>query len=185
MSLPHILLGLLAKPSSGYDLHKEFESSVRIFWSANLSQIYPTLNRLEADGLVTSRTSASSSGPARRVYTRTEAGRRALIEWVAGGPQILNVRRHYLAQVFFLNALADKAAARGFFEEVLSTLVERQASLEAILEAWRGTRGPDFGDHLEDDEFYPYMVLELGLEANRTRIAWCRRCLARLDRMRG
>lgn len=184
MSLPHIILGLLSKPTSGYDLHKEFETSLAHFWSANLSQIYPTLKQLEADGLVTSKASASSLGPARRLYSRTRKGESALIEWMTDGPQILNVRRHYLAQVYFLDALGDAAEARAFFEKFLETLLARQESLEALHKTWRGERDADFGERLPDDEFYPYMALELGLEANRTRIKWCRTCLARISKVK-
>lgn len=184
MSLPHILLGLLARPTSGYDLHREFENSMAHFWSANLSQIYPSLKQMEADGLVTSESAAPAQGPARRLYRRTEKGERALVEWIAQGPQILNVRRHYLAQVYLLGTLGSDAEARNFFEKLLDVLVVRQASLEAIHTAWRGGRDQDFGDMLGEEEFYPYMALELGLEANRTRIRWCRRCLLRIDRVR-
>jgi PadR family transcriptional regulator, regulatory protein AphA len=184
MSLRHILLGLIVKPTSGYDLHKEFQTSFAHFWFANLSQIYPTLKQLEVDGLVISKVSASTLGPARCLYSRTRKGEAALVEWLEGGPQILNVRRHYLAQVYFLGALRSAASARDFFGKFLETLRARQASLEAIQKSWRGDRGADFGEQLEDDEFYPYMALELGLEANRTRIEWCRRCLARIDKVR-
>ena len=181
MSLPHILLGLLAKPASGYDLHREFENSLAHFWSANLSQIYPALKAMEKEGLVTSTAAAPALGPARRLYTRTRAGERALTAWLTDGPQILNVRRHYLAQVYLLNTLGSDEAARDFFAKLLDTLVARQAALEAIEAGWRGDRGADFGDQLESDEFYPYMALELGIAANNTRINWCRRCLVRID----
>ena len=50
MSLQHILLGLLREPASGYDLKAYFDSSVRYFWAAELSQIYPTLQRMEKSG---------------------------------------------------------------------------------------------------------------------------------------
>ncbi len=185
MSLPHILLGLLAGPTSGYDLHKEFATSLANFWSAKLSQIYPTLKRLEADGLVTSEAAASSIGPERRLYGRTPKGERALIAWLEEGPQILNVRRHYLAQVYFLGALGSASDARAFFEKFLEILLARQSLLEAIHRSWRGTRDADFGERLPDSEFYPYMALELGLQANRTRISWCRSCLTRIDKVKG
>lgn len=181
MSLPHILLGLLAKPASGYDLHREFENSLAHFWSANLSQIYPALKAMEKEGLVTSAAVAPALGPARRLYARTDVGQQALAAWLTDGPQILNVRRHYLAQVYLLNNLGSDEAARDFFAKLLHTLVSRQAALEAIEAGWRGDRGADFSDRLESDEFYPYMALELGIAANSTRIGWCRRCLTRID----
>ena len=47
------LLGLLARsPPTGYDLAKRMERPVGYFWTANHSQIYPELSRLEEAGLV-------------------------------------------------------------------------------------------------------------------------------------
>ena len=113
MSLRHILLGLLAEPRSGYDLKKEFNGSLRHFWAANLSQIYPLLGRMEEEGLLRSRTADPGKGPRRRLYTRTEQGTGELIEWLSEGPHVSHERRHYLAQVFFLSAFSDPHDALG------------------------------------------------------------------------
>lgn len=75
MSLEHILLGLLREPATGYDIKNAFSASVRHFWSAELSQIYPTLKRLEQRRMLRSRLEPSPKGPNRRVYTLTEEGR--------------------------------------------------------------------------------------------------------------
>jgi len=78
MSLDHILLGLLREPASGYDLKDAFNETVAHFWSAELSQIYPTLKRLEERGLLRSRREPSPKGPDRRVYRLTGEGREEL-----------------------------------------------------------------------------------------------------------
>ena len=53
MKLRHAILGLLSyEPQSGYDLSRAFASSVVNFWYADQSQIYRTLDRLEADGAI-------------------------------------------------------------------------------------------------------------------------------------
>ena len=74
MSLRHILLGLAERECSGYDVKKEFDTSLRNFWRAELSQIYPQLQKLERDGLLESEKAESAQGPQRVVYRRTEAG---------------------------------------------------------------------------------------------------------------
>ena len=56
MRLRHAILGLLShQPQSGYDLNRAFTSSVVYFWYADQSQIYRTLDRLEADGAISTR----------------------------------------------------------------------------------------------------------------------------------
>ena len=56
MKLRHAILGLLSHhPQSGYDLSRAFSSSVVHFWYADQSQVYRTLDRLEADGAISTR----------------------------------------------------------------------------------------------------------------------------------
>ena len=53
MPLAHGILGLLHYGSmSGYDLSKAFRASVNLFWHAQTSQIYATLDKLERAGLI-------------------------------------------------------------------------------------------------------------------------------------
>ena len=51
--LKFIILGLLSENDlTGYDITKAFESDIGEFWSANHSQIYPLLKRLEDEQLI-------------------------------------------------------------------------------------------------------------------------------------
>jgi len=55
VSLRYGILGLLSKwEASGYDIKKEFDDVMSIFWHTHLSQIYPELNKLENEKLVVS-----------------------------------------------------------------------------------------------------------------------------------
>tara|TARA_R110000772_G_scaffold46507_1_gene106130 strand:+ start:3291 stop:3857 length:567 start_codon:yes stop_codon:yes gene_type:complete len=108
MSLKHILLGMLEKPASGYDLKKAFEHSLSNFWNAELAQIYPTLGKLENEGLISSEMKPSTQGPRRKVYKRLETGRKELINWLKQGPIIPKSRFDYAAQLSFLDALTLK-----------------------------------------------------------------------------
>ena len=124
MSLDHILLGLLHKPASGYDLKRAFEESIRHFWSAKLSQIYPTLDRLERAAHVRSKKVASAKGPDRRVFRRTAAGRRELLKWLRSGPQLGAERFAYVAQLAFMHELQDLKHTREFVEQLKVRLTE-------------------------------------------------------------
>ena len=70
MSLKHALLGLLNyRPMTGYDLKQRFDHSISHFWSANLSQIYPT----------------SEESRAYRVFSRAQSWNLVFTE---DGPQV-------------------------------------------------------------------------------------------------
>ena len=54
-TLKYAILGLLnRKNMTGYDLSKEFETTLFEFWNAKHSQIYPDLKSLSENGLVRS-----------------------------------------------------------------------------------------------------------------------------------
>lgn len=78
---PSLLLLLAEAPSHGYDLlEKVRDLGVRV---AEPSGLYRTLRSMDEDGLVSSWWEPSQSGPARRRYVITDAGRAALEAFVA------------------------------------------------------------------------------------------------------
>ena len=59
-TLKYAILGLLnQKEMTGYDLMKQFESTLCEFWSAKHSQIYPELKKLTEEGSVAYKTEPS------------------------------------------------------------------------------------------------------------------------------
>ncbi len=181
MSLPHILLGLLRQPASGYDLKNSVDEYVRHFWPAELSQIYPTLKRLESAGWLTVKSEASPRGPERRVYETTEAGHEELQRWLRSGPQVGNERFEYLAQIAFMDELGSLEEARRFMVTLRARLIARRAGLEALETGW-SQEWPDFPHDLPDHEFYPHINLRMGLLSLAAKIQWCDESIERIDR---
>ena len=80
--LPSLLLGLLQRPSYGYELIQQLPEFGFVADPAPPGMIYRHLRQLEEDGLVTSRWETGDSGPAKRVYALTAEGHEALALWV-------------------------------------------------------------------------------------------------------
>lgn len=179
MSLRHILLGMLDEPRSGYDLKKTFNESLRNFWNAELSQIYPQLGKMEKAGLLTSKRVASATGPPRRVYERTAKGHRELVAWLASGPKVGDERIGYLAQVYFLRNLDDVRQSIDFMEALRDHMAHWLESLEDTERRWRA-RDSRYPDDLPDKEFYAQLTLALGLKKVKANLEWCEECIARL-----
>jgi DNA-binding PadR family transcriptional regulator len=179
VSLKQIMLGMLRKPHSGYDIRKEFQYSVNNFWRAELSQIYPLLQKMEREGLLSSEESASDIGPTKRVYRRTEKGRRELEEWLSGGPTLGKERIAYLAQTYFLASLQDDEKAIAFLDELRSYFAEWLESLEQTEREWRSS-DPRYPDLLPDEDFYAQLTLDMGLMRVRGNLQWCERSIARI-----
>src|SRR5438309_5438096 len=83
-SLEHALLGMIAElePVSGYDLIKTFRVSMVHFWHAHQGQIYPTLERMEREGLIQSREVVQRGRPNKRLFSIAGAGKLMLLEWL-------------------------------------------------------------------------------------------------------
>src|SRR5919109_13232 len=80
--IPYILLAVsLGHGAHGY-LIEEYLRSLG-FFRTDASTLYRTLRQLEKDGLLLSTWETGQTGPARRVYSLTDAGRAWLDAWVA------------------------------------------------------------------------------------------------------
>ena len=179
MSLKHIMLGMLREPQSGYDIKKHFDQSLRNFWRAELSQIYPLLQKMQDDGLLTSKESESDIGPKRRVYKRTAKGGRALMQWLTAGPVVGNERVAYLAQVYFLAELGDGSRAIEYMQELRGYMAGWLETLEAAEEHWSSCN-PLYPDRLPDKDFYAQLTLDMGLHKMRANLEWCDRSIERI-----
>jgi DNA-binding PadR family transcriptional regulator len=105
MSIKHALLGLIAaEPMHGYRLKATFDHRVSALWGLTTAQIYQTLNALERGGLLASRGERVGSRPARRIYSLTGAGKRALDRWLDAvpSPWMAPFRADMLIRLLFL-----------------------------------------------------------------------------------
>jgi len=84
-----ILVALTAEPMHGYQIIQAIEARTRGAWKPSPGSIYPTLQLLADEGLVT----AEQVGE-RKVYSLTEAGREAAAEF-ADGPTPWEPRRSW------------------------------------------------------------------------------------------
>jgi len=179
MSLEHILLGLLRQPGSGYDLKKVFDERIGYFWAAELSQIYPTLERLEKRRWIRGRSAPSKRGSGRRVYSITPLGRRELREWLRGEPQFGDERFSFLAQVYFMDELGDLGLTLRFFRRMRDHFASRLEALRALERQWAES-DPLYPDVLAPEELHLQLALRKGLLSLEAHVAWCDEAIRRL-----
>ena len=121
MSLRSALLTLLsAGPHTGYDLAKNFHSSVGFLWHAPDSQIYPELKKMQAEQLIEGYPVPwGSKGATKTEYAITDAGLDYLNTWqgqpVTYRPERSEVR---LRAAYF--EFADDDDARQVLEDHLA-----------------------------------------------------------------
>ncbi|MFH8336549.1 PadR family transcriptional regulator [Streptomyces sp. AM6-12] len=110
MALEHaILVSLLEKPGSGYELARRFERSIGYFWTATHQQIYRVLKRMENDGWVEARDVPQQGRPDKKEFRVADLGRAALSSWLHDPIEPESVR-HDLAVKIRGAAFDDPAA---------------------------------------------------------------------------
>src|SRR6266545_2690253 len=91
-----VLAALLEGEASGYDLAKNFDASVANFWMATPPQLYRELDRMASEGLIDARLVRQERRPNKRLFSLTEAGRRALRDFTAEPPRPTAIRDELL-----------------------------------------------------------------------------------------
>lgn len=171
------LLGLLnLGPMSGYDLRQLIAWSVGHFWSEGYGQIYPTLKKLAAAGLVDRATEQKQGKPDRHVYSLTESGRERLRAWLRESPQPAVPRNELLLKIFF-GGLVPMEITREHIAE------HRRLQLQ-LLETFEGIRqriATETGNH--PDQPFWRMTLRQGELVSGAIVAWCEETLAELNAM--
>ena len=79
---PAVLLLLRDRPAHGYELLEQL-GELLPGERVDMGNLYRVLRALEEDGLVSSEWDETSPGPAKRVYSLSEAGATVLANWVA------------------------------------------------------------------------------------------------------
>ncbi|MFI1539707.1 PadR family transcriptional regulator [Streptomyces anandii] len=178
MALEHaILVSLLEKPGSGYELARRFERSIGYVWTATHQQIYRVLKRMESDGWVDVRDVPQNGRPDKREYSVAGPGRDALSAWLRRptGPESV---RNDLAVKVRGAAFGDPAALISEVERHRGAHTDRLAHYLAGAARDFGERSPD--RPLDAECELQHVVLRGGIAYEQMMIAWLDDVLATL-----
>jgi PadR family transcriptional regulator, regulatory protein AphA len=167
----YVILGMVSRePRSGYEIKALVDNSTRFFWAASYGQIYPELKRLAEAGLVEG-SDVPRGERKRTVYAITAAGEEALREWLRQPPENFETRDEGLLKLFFSSVVSPEDAAA-----TLRAMREHRLGVAARLREIE----PKAAAKLENDDPFPLMVLQSGIEFNEWFADWCERMEARL-----
>lgn len=170
------VLGLLMKgPCSGYDIRKQFNGSLRYFWSESYGQIYPVLKDLVRAGYA--RVEEATSSRQKKIYWITPEGETVYRRWLVEPTNPIQYRDELLLKVFLGNIQERDGMIRLFQEEC--NVLEQQ------LDLYEDNRF-EVEQHKENVS-YPFWQLTLGygIMSTETRLQWCREAIARLQSWKG
>ncbi|NUP75413.1 MAG: PadR family transcriptional regulator, partial [Sinomonas sp.] len=115
MSLRNALLAMLtSQPMTGYDVYKNFQTSVGYVWHAPDSQIYPELRRMEQDGLIRGEVVPWGKRGTKKRYAITDAGIESFQAWLNTPPEYQRERDPVRLRAAYLEWAEPKASAEFF-----------------------------------------------------------------------
>ncbi|MBP2580385.1 DNA-binding PadR family transcriptional regulator [Streptomyces sp. PvR006] len=192
MAIEHaILVSLLEKPGSGYELARRFERSIGYFWTASHQQIYRVLKRMEGDGWVDVRDVRQQGRPDKKEYTVADLGQAVLSSWIHEPIEPESIR-HDLAVKIRGAAFDDPAALiheverhrRAHTERLAHYLAGEQRDFPGPDEDESATSGPSAASGPPDaGRELQHVVLRGGIAYERMTLAWLDDVLATLHRL--
>ncbi|MFC8917836.1 PadR family transcriptional regulator [Streptomyces sp. NPDC047821] len=184
MALDHaILVSLLEKPGSGYELARRFERSIGYFWTATHQQIYRVLKRMESEGWVDVRDVPQQGRPDKKEYSVAAPGRAALSAWLHEPIEPESVR-HDLAVKIRGAAFDDPAALLREVERYQRVHRERlDHYLAGELRDFTGPEAPHTPGPPDAGRELQHVVLRGGIAYERMTLAWLDDVLATLRRL--
>lgn len=109
MDIQSILLGFLMRNSmTGYALKKAFSISFSFFSGLSYGSIYPTLRKMEKQGLISQRLEIRSDAPNRKIYTITDAGKAAFLDALKAPLPREQPKSPFLMRLFFFADLSPE-----------------------------------------------------------------------------
>jgi PadR family transcriptional regulator AphA len=131
MNVRTVCLSILYEgESTGYDIRKlTVEGEYSYFVDASFGAIYPALQKLEDEGLVSSRVEPQSGKPSRKVYAITQAGRNAFLDSLFDDIGDDNFRSPFLLFARFAAELPQSLVQQRLSERI-AKLDSRIAAME-------------------------------------------------------
>jgi DNA-binding PadR family transcriptional regulator len=191
MSLRNALLAMLtSQPMTGYDVYKNFQTSVGYVWHAPDSQIYPELRRMEQDGLIRGESVQWGKRGTKKRYSITEAGVESFQTWLNAPPEYQRERDPVRLRAAYLEWAEPKASTE-FFREHVAYHSSRIEDWEDMIRALRDHSNPTLAKRIEGkpaDEAaritaYKVFAYEGMIARARAEIAWAKRGLELVEQL--
>ena len=130
LMIKYVILGFLTnKCLTGYDIKQIMMQNTSSFLNASFGSIYPALEKLEKEKLVSS-SNVSEHGKVKKVYEIKEAGKDVFIEWLVEPIDFMKSYEEILAKVFFYAEL-PKEKAMELIDELLNNINKKIQHLKA------------------------------------------------------
>ncbi len=168
------ILGCLSiRSMSAYEIKQFINKSVSYFWTEGEGQLYPTLRKLDQEGLVKYKEEEAEKGGTKKIYSITSEGTTELLSWLEKKADSPANRNELLLKLFFgSNQSADAN---------INLLEHARDDGEAKIEVLKSIRESlEKKDIPEKRLVYIEITLDYGIELLTAKVNWCKNSLIKL-----
>lgn len=162
-----IMTALIDDDLSGYELARDFESSLGFFWRASHQQIYQELHKLADKQWLNKREVNQSGKPNKIVYGLTLSGREALADWVFSKTRSSPAKDELMIKLY---NLCDENA-----QHISTEIAARREEMMRLLYVYEKIRLR----HYDDPTVLPtrrkgvYLALAAAIAQGEQFLEWC------------
>lgn len=120
MALKEAVLGLLFdSPKTGYEIKKFYSETIHNFWNVSDGQLYPTLRKMNDEGLVSKTVVPQENTANKHVYSITEEGKNTFMEWLKEPIlKFQEMKEPFLMKMFFFDKLSKEDILNHFRTQI-------------------------------------------------------------------
>jgi DNA-binding PadR family transcriptional regulator len=176
-ALGYALLGLLQKPSSGYDLRKVFSSTSMRTYSDSPGAIYPALRRLEQQDLIRGTIEEGAGLRRRQIFRLTSKGLSELKQWITRPvtrEDLVWGQEEILLRFAFCETAVGPAAAVAFLKSLRTAQHVYVSALHEELQTLKASMPTS-----------ARLAFECGIRGNQSFLDWTHYALATYGKEKG
>lgn len=130
-----VILGILKSgPHTGYEINDILQTRLNHFFDATFGMIYPTLKKLESEGLVVKQTIVQTDKPNKNIYQITELGSKSFDEALIEPTSDEIFKSDLLMRLYFSAYLPDEEVIKFLDEEIFRKTLQLESLQERLAE---------------------------------------------------
>lgn len=132
-----IILGILMnKSQTGYEINELLQNQLSHFFDGGYGMIYPTLKKLETEGLVTKTKVTQEDKPNKNIFSITESGQVEFKKALVKPTSEEIFKSDFLMRLYFSDWL-DKEKVKEFIKEEIKRKQAKLESLKNNIDTWQ------------------------------------------------
>lgn len=176
----YALLGILSnKPGSGYDIKKMCDSSIGHFWNENFGHIYPMLQKMEEEELITKEIKQTEGKQTKNIYSITEKGKKELEKWLMLPIEKDPMRSELLLKIFLSKDIPT--------ENIIEIIQKEKEDAANNLEKYSEIEDFLNSNKIQIDKKNLVLwlsTISYGKHSEETKIKWCEETLKSLEEIK-